>query len=118
MVGARRSASKKLIGAARALYRKPPDAKVIAEFGLTREDYDEEVWLWPDNQRSWSLFLQVETQWRTAMGGATGLDYSILPLVFEMNCVPREDWKELFDDLRSMEKAALESMHKSSDTEA
>lgn len=51
------------------------------------------------------------------MSGATGLDYNVFDWVFGLNEVPRDEQKELYDDLRAMERAALESMHESTDAE-
>lgn len=44
------------------------------------------------------------------MGGATGLDYGVLPNVFRMMAIPRGEWPALFEDLRVMESAALSTM--------
>lgn len=54
----------------------------------------------------------MATQWRAGMGGATGLDYAALPSVMQMVGIPRKKWPELFEDIRTMEAAALNHMHK------
>jgi hypothetical protein len=47
------------------------------------------------------------TQWRVGMGGATGLDYGVLPHVLRLVGVPKREWPRVFDDLRVMEAAVL-----------
>lgn len=54
----------------------------------------------------------MDTQWRVGMNGATGLDYGVLPVVLRMVAVPRAMWAEVFDGVRVMETAALETMKK------
>jgi hypothetical protein len=49
----------------------------------------------------------MSTQWRTGMAGPTGLDYGALPEVLRMTQVPRREWALVFDDIRTMEDAAL-----------
>jgi Phage related hypothetical protein (DUF1799). len=51
------------------------------------------------------------TQWRVGAAGATGLDYGVLPVVLRINRVPRDEWPDLFEGIRTMESAALEQMH-------
>ncbi len=66
--------------------------------------------MWPDNLQSVNVFIAMSTQWRLAMSGATGLDYNALPAVLRMTDVARKDWSEIFEDLRIMEDAALNTM--------
>lgn len=37
--------------------------------------------VWPSNWKTVQIMLALGTQWRIGMGGATGLDYAVLPLV-------------------------------------
>jgi Phage related hypothetical protein (DUF1799) len=53
------------------------------------------------------VFLAMQTQWRTGMAGATGLDYAALPAVLRLTGLPRAQWPQVFDDLRAMEGEAL-----------
>ena len=48
------------------------------------------------------------TQWRVGMSGATGLDYGVLPSVFDMYGIT--DQKEAFIDMQIMENEALKTM--------
>lgn len=66
------------------------------------------IWLFPENQQAWDLFEAVRTQWRTGMAGPTGLDYQVIPTVLQLRGIPRRQWKDLFEDIRTMEFAVLE----------
>ena len=78
--------------------------------GLTAEDVPEEdVELWPDTQASIYLFLDMRTQWRPE---CSGLDYSALPTVMRLRRIPRTEQAAVFDDLRVMEVAAMNEIHK------
>lgn len=50
------------------------------------------------------------TQWNVGMNGATGFNYSSLPLLFDLLGVEKDEKKFIFDDLQIMEYAALEQM--------
>lgn len=88
-----------------------PSEAELAESGLSRADYEERVDVWPDNEISWSVFVQLSSQWRVGMSGPTGLDYTPIPFVLEVNGIPRDQWRAVFDDVRAMEKAAVKEMH-------
>ena len=45
------------------------------------EDLEVEVELYPENILPMQVFFAMQTQWRIGMGGATGLDYTALPVV-------------------------------------
>lgn len=66
--------------------------------------------VWPDNWDVIGLFTSLNTQWRTGFGGATGLDYGVLPSVLRLRGVKRAVWPELFEDLRVLEAEALKTM--------
>lgn len=67
-----------------------------------------EVWLC--NLQSVNVFRSMGSQWRYGMAGATGLDYSALPVIMHMRGVKPADRAEVFDDVREMEDEALETM--------
>ncbi len=52
----------------------------------------------------------MATQWRTGVGGVTGLDYNVLPWLMKVSGV--EDEAAVLDDIRIMERAALDMIHK------
>jgi hypothetical protein len=69
------------------------------------------VEIWPDNLLSVNSFIALSTQWRCGYSGPTGLDYAAIPGVLQMLGIARKDWPEVFQDLRTMEDAALLKMH-------
>ena len=64
--------------------------------------------MWP----AAALFSAMGTQWRAGPNGPIGLDYGALPTVLRMLRAEREEWPGLFDDLRVIERAALDEMNK------
>ncbi|MCL6701176.1 DUF1799 domain-containing protein [Pseudomonas sp. T1.Ur] len=69
--------------------------------------------VWPDNWSAFRLFEAMSTQWRTGMGGASGLDYSALPPVASMLGIKRRELSEAFHDVRVMEAEAMLVMSES-----
>jgi hypothetical protein len=57
----------------------------------------------------------MATQWRPSFGGVIGLDYAALPAVLDLLEVPKKKRAAVFDDLRVMEDAALETIRESID---
>lgn len=55
------------------------------------------------------MFLRLRTQWRTSMAGPTGLDYAGVRAALAMMRVRVSP--VLFEDLQTMEAAALAAMH-------
>lgn len=68
----------------------------------------EEFELWPENERPLEIFLSLQTQWRFGPAGATGLDYAGVAWALRMMRV--KSTPELFDQIRLMERAALDCM--------
>ena len=57
--------------------------------------------------------MDLLTQWRTGPSGATGLDYTAIPVVLDMWQVTKPDERnDLFRDIKIMEVAALEHWRK------
>ena len=106
----------KLKSVGRELYRKAPDAKELAGFGLLPEDYagGEAVVgvAGPDTMTAVRVFLAMGTQWRIGFCGETGLDYSVLPEVWARLKVPEADRDQAFEDLQVLERAALTEIHR------
>ncbi|OFU74665.1 hypothetical protein HMPREF3143_00145 [Enterobacter sp. HMSC16D10] len=67
----------------------------------------------PDVWPSFLVFQAVSTQWRTGMGGVSGLDYNVLPWVMRLHNV--DDEATALSDIRVMENAALCVIHKRSE---
>ena len=53
------------------------------------------------------MFLAMETQWRIAMSGATGLDYAALPAVMDLVGIKRKRRPAVLCDLRVIEAEVL-----------
>ena len=56
------------------------------------------------------IFIRMMTQWRTTMGGVTGLDYSVLQMLFDLYDISNR--QEVFEDLQIMEREAIKHMNK------
>lgn len=65
------------------------------------------LYLWPENWPVWCLWRDLETQWRTGMGGATGLDYPSVWLLVEQRFKRRER-KTVFWLVQAMEEVTLQ----------
>lgn len=64
-------------------------------------------WVFPENRHAVVLFEAMRTQWRSGFGGPTGLDYSVLPALFQLHNVKRSERRKLFEDVREMEIEVL-----------
>nr|WP_032682181.1 DUF1799 domain-containing protein [Enterobacter hormaechei] len=95
---------------AAALYTPGPTLAELSAFGLTPEDVEEEVGILPSVWKSFTIFSALATQWRVGANGATGLDYNVLPWMFDLHGV--EDAATCMADLQIMESEALKVMHK------
>jgi hypothetical protein len=82
----------------------------MAAFGFSAEDFEVEVGVWPDCWASFECFSAMRTQWRVGMNGATGLDYVALEPVMRLQGIPKAERNTTFEDIRTMEMAALEVM--------
>lgn len=71
---------------------------------------DEDFDVWPENWPIIEMFLRVQTQWRTSMGGVIGLDYAAVAWVLKLYGI--EDQRSLLEDLQVMEAAAMRVMNK------
>jgi hypothetical protein len=82
--------------------------------GFELEDFAEPPFeIWPDNEPPWRLFCAVGTQWRTSgMGGYIGLDYSPLFELMTRQGLSGQEWQDMFDDIQTLEAAALEQIRK------
>lgn len=93
------------------MYWRAPPADELAAFGLKVADVtppDAEIW--PENETTVDVFVQMGTQWRVGVGGPVGLDYNALPFVMRMQRVPPDEQPDLFEAIRVMERAALDEM--------
>ena len=57
------------------------------------------------------MLVKMQTQWRLSMSGPSGMDYLVLlALMARLNLTDAEH-DELFDDVQTMERSALQTMH-------
>ncbi|UGO52652.1 putative tape measure chaperone [Klebsiella phage vB_KpnD_Opt-79] len=79
---------------------------------MRRSDYEdeepEELYFDDDMMLAWTVYQATSTQWRVGMNGATGIDYSVLPFLFDVYNV--KDKEMTLNDLRILECKALEMM--------
>jgi hypothetical protein len=68
----------------------------------------QDVMVWPEHGQALELFAALATQWRTGMSGPTGLDYPAIAAVMELQDIAPEDRRERFDEMRVMEREALD----------
>lgn len=66
-------------------------------------------YLWPENLRTWQLWLAIQTQWVCSMSGHTGLAYAGVMVVIGHHIKNRRRQKQTFMELQAMERAALEA---------
>lgn len=85
--------------------------KAFQAFGLVFEDeleIEEEYRLWPENVRSFNLWLSLQTQWRSDNGYRTGLDYSGVEICIKNFGIPKKQRWEYFLTVQAMERVALD----------
>ena len=66
--------------------------------------------VWPENWPAFALFCKVQSQWRVGAAGATGLDYTPLLALMDRMKLSDEDHDDLFDDVQTLERSALDAM--------
>lgn len=87
-------------------------AEQIAELFPDEAHRDGAFAVWPENRRAVETFIAVATQWRWEgmTGNFFGLDYPGVEAALRMLRV--KNHRRMFDDLRAMERAALEVLNK------
>lgn len=91
------------------MFSKRPSAEQLEEHGLVWEDVAAEYQcnVWPCNLDAYNVFSRAVSQWRTSGNTPIGIDYNVLPFLFDLVEAPTEKRLELFDKVRVMEDAAL-----------
>lgn len=81
-------------------------------FGLKLEEVPQEDYMiWDCNWDAFTLFYNLQSQWRVAgMGSATGLDYNAIIPTGTLLGYKKKQIKEMFSDLQVMENEALVTM--------
>lgn len=82
---------------------------------MTVEELTPTVEVWPEHMPVVIAFARLRSQWHTVVfpNGEvvkTGINYAVVPTVFEMMQIPRDNWPRAFEDLSTMEQAALTFM--------
>ncbi|WIX33293.1 MULTISPECIES: DUF1799 domain-containing protein [Salinicola] len=78
---------------------------------LSLDDTPETFAVLPENWEALALFLDCATQWKqTPMGGVSGLDYAALKVVMELSGVTPGQAQARFQQVRRLERGALEAM--------
>lgn len=67
--------------------------------------------VWPENWPAFSLFTQLQTQWRAGASGVYGLDYNVLFARLDRMALSPQQYEEFEEDIRTMEFAALAAMN-------
>lgn len=97
----------------RAFYERLPTADELRGTGFTPEDYiGDDAEVWPENWPSWTLFMDVHSQWNIGMAGPTSLMYGSLYPLLDRRSSSRDEWEDLFADIRVLEAEALAAMNK------
>ena len=68
----------------------------------------EVAYLWPCNVTAWHCWCELQTQWRTGMGGPTGLDYAGVRAYLDEMGHTGPDRVDIFAGIRAAESATLE----------
>lgn len=68
---------------------------------------DVEVFLWPDCIPAWDCWCAVQTQWRSGMAGATGLDYAGVHALLQLRLADPAQRAEVFECICAAEQATL-----------
>ena len=94
------------------LYTPGPTADELAAIGLKPEDVvdDSVTEVWEENWISFQIFSRLRTQWRVGMAGPTGMDYTLLPMLFASFGVRQKKRAQILEDLQVMETEALHKM--------
>tara|TARA_R100000781_G_scaffold18913_1_gene14658 strand:+ start:1695 stop:1937 length:243 start_codon:yes stop_codon:yes gene_type:complete len=79
---------------------------------LPEPEPEKDFEVWNENWSVVQLFLRCQTQWRTSIGGVTGLDYASVISTAKLYSV--EDLPSVFEDLQIMEITAMAEMNKES----
>ena len=77
---------------------------------LELDEGDKDFEVWEENRDIVDMFMRMQTQWRTSMSGAVGLDYAALEWLCRL--YPVDDQQELFEGLQVMEYTALNCFNK------
>ncbi|WP_307720715.1 DUF1799 domain-containing protein [Duganella sp. BJB476] len=85
------------------------DPDIAAEW-VGQDDEPEQFEVWPENARTFSIFMSMSTQWRWIPGmepQRDGLDFTTFQLELATAGVKKKQVTEVFQGVKVMERAAL-----------
>jgi len=89
------------------------DVAVLAPtLNLPEPQPEPEFEVWEENWEALNLFFRLQTQWRVGFNGATGLDYSVLPVLFDLYGV--QDRVDTFESIQVCEAELLTILQENS----
>jgi len=84
------------------------DAKLMGVV-LPSSEPEKDFEVWDENWDIVMMFMRLQTQWNTVMGGVTGLKYEVLQWLCGLYSV--EDPKAMLEGIQVMEAAALQVLN-------
>lgn len=93
---------------ARSQQLNPGNAWASALASLGAQDVERECFLWPQNVASWQAWQAVQTQWRSGMSGATGLDYAGVRAALDELGFAGDERQAAWRGIQAAERATLE----------
>lgn len=80
--------------------------------GIAAAHHSRIVEVWPECWPAFSLFCDLQTQWRYGPGGMTGLDYNVLYKDLDRMDLTPDQFSEWKWEIQVMEAAALAVVHR------
>lgn len=80
---------------------------------MSRSDWEAEqqpTVIWPENLQAFELWQTVGDQWRMGMGGPVALDQMPVRHELDRRGLEKQEYEDLFDDIRVMAAAVLEHL--------
>ena len=84
----------------------------LQRWGFDLDDFEVTAVVWPENRQAVRVFIAMSTQWLCGPAGYIGLSFPSLAEVWRRLKVPPAERDAVFHDLRVLEAAALNEMHK------
>ncbi len=85
--------------------------------GFEPADYEDDFFdVWPENWPACCLFLDIGNQWRTDMRGPVAFDYGVLFQRMDRMNLSDDEYEQMFQEFRGIERGALAEIHKKTTT--
>lgn len=82
---------------------------MMATWGIDESEFAD-VPLWLENVPAFNFFVGLANQWRVGGAGAYALDYNVVFHELDRMGLGRDEYDDLLEDVRVMERAAPEAM--------